>query len=187
MLDVNFLTPEYKMKLKLEKLTKSIMTLFLVIFLLEFSGFMVFNVIIKNVENKIAAEKVQTGEFDKSRKEYIAKSQALPDLTSKIQIIEDIFAQQNLRFSEILYSINERTPHNIWFTGLRYDNTNLNLKGVSYYNPLLNLSSEKNIYFLESNLNDSGKYDNIKVDFIKLEQDDGNKIDVFEMNLVLKE
>lgn len=187
MLDVNFLTPEYKLKLKLEKLTKSILALFLVIFLLEFSGFMVFNGFIKNVEKKIAAEKVETGEFDKARDDYIAKSQSLPDLTNKIQIIEDIFAQQNLRFSEILYSINKRTPHNIWYTDMRYDKNIVNLKGVSYHNPLLNLSSEKNVYFLESSLNESGKYNDIKVDFIKLEQADGNKIDMFEMNLVLKE
>ncbi len=187
MLDVNFLTPEYKRKLKLEKLTKNVLAVFLVIFLLEFSGFLVFKSVIKNVENSIAAEKMQIEDFNGEKDEYIAKSKALPDLTNKIQIIEDIFAQQNLRFSEILYGINERTPHNIWYTNLRYDNNGVNLKGVSYKNPLLNLSSEKNIYFLESNLNESGKYNDIKVDFIKLQQANGNKVDMFEMNLVLKE
>jgi type IV pilus assembly protein PilN len=187
MLEVNFLTQEYKLKLKLEKLFKNVLTVVLIIFLIEFSGFLVFKGLIKNVEGKIAIEKKVKQNFNKTKTEYVEKSKALPDLTNKIQIVEDIFAQQNLRFSEILYSINKKTPDNIWYTNLRYDKNVVSLKGVSYYNPLLNLSSEKNIYFLESSLNESGKYERIRVDFIKLEKQEENKVNKFEVNLQLKE
>lgn len=183
MYDINFLTPEYKEKLKRNNIIRKYTIVLGVIFLIQgiiFLGLFTWN---KSIEEKIYNEQEQIQLKEKSIAKIKKKSNEIPDLTDKIMVIEDVFKNEDDRISKVLLDIEEYAPLNIWINNINYNNKRVNIEGTSLENSELGLTSERNLYLFEKNLIESGKYKRIDHVYTKNQEKNGKKISVFSIEL----
>jgi type IV pilus assembly protein PilN len=107
------------------------------------------------------------------------------NLGVKIEIIEDIFSQKNLRVSEIFRSLEGNIPKNVWIQSLVYEGKEIRIKGFSFKDNE-SKSSEGNAYYFEERMLDSELYRDVTLNYLKKSSKYGEKIDEFEYVLVLK-
>ena len=107
------------------------------------------------------------------------------NLGVRIEIIEDIFSQKNLRVSEIFRSLEENIPENVWIQSLVYEEKEVRIKGFSFKNNE-SKSSEENAYYFEEKMLDSKIYKSVTLNYLKKSSKYGEKINEFEYVLVLK-
>lgn len=187
MYDINFLTPEYRERLKRNNLIRRCSLILGVIFtvqLLIFSGLFLWN---RGIENDIQREKqeivLKEGKITQLEKEM----SEIPDLTDKIAVIEDLFKNENFRISEVIQSLEDSVPTNLWFNKMNYDGGKIRISGVSYQNWELGLTSEENLYQFEKNLIESDLYKKIYHDFTIAGQQNTHKVNNFQFELELKD
>ncbi|MDN5304649.1 MAG: hypothetical protein PWP46_1535 [Fusobacteriaceae bacterium] len=186
MIDINFLTQEYKLKLMLKAISRMVILILLLIFTIFFSINMYLNSIIENKQNMINSKNAEIKKITKNIQEVKQKMKEIPDLTSNIQIIEEVFNQKNLRVSEILYTLQENIPSGMWIDSIMYDNNNLFLTGKTIENKKLKLNPAKNIFKFERNLQNTDRFSQIKADFIKYSNIKNNEVNEFQYQLTLK-
>ncbi len=187
MYDINFLTPEYRERLKRNNLIRRCSLVLGVIFtaqLLIFSGLFLWN---RGIENDIQREKqeivLKEGKIAQLEKEM----SEIPDLTDKIAVIEDLFKNENLRISEVIQSLEDSVPTNLWFNRMNYEDGRIRISGVSYQNWELGLTSEENLYKFEKNLIESDLYKKIHHDFTRAGEQNTHKVNNFQFELELKD
>ncbi|TDT69788.1 type IV pilus assembly protein PilN [Hypnocyclicus thermotrophus] len=185
MIDINFLTQEYKLKLMLKSISRMILLVILLIFTILFSINLYLNSIIENKQSIINNKNAEIKKITKNIKEVKQKMKEIPDLTSNIQIIEEVFNQKNLRVSEILYTLQENIPSGMWLDSIMYDNNNLFLSGKTIKNKQLKLNPAKNIFKFERNLKSTNRFSTIKADFIKYSNIKNNEVNEFQYQLIL--
>lgn len=185
MRDINFLTPEYKEKLGVsQNLKKAI--LIVGVFLL-INGAIFFGVYLKqkNFEKNIHETKREIAFNQEEIKKLEMEIEKIPDLTDKIEIIEEIFSDKKTRISEVLYTIQTLAPKNIWVDSLYHEGGKVRIKGISYLNS--EMTAEQNLYDFEDKLIESGDFSQVTHDYLKIEERDGNKVMAFEFSLVISD
>ena len=196
MIDVNFITPEYKLKLFIYRMLQFTVLVMGLIIILEISGYLVVD---KMAKAKIGQIAVTTSSIQKTRvnKAKLEKEkQEIPDLSNKIQILEDLFLQENMRFSEILYSLKESTPSKIWYTDMRLQEGRILVKGYASdrwikidngrdKEPTLKIDipAEIAILNLGRNLKDSKKFESVETGYIINQVVLGNNVKGFQMSM----
>lgn len=183
MINVNFLTPEYKLKLLLKQILRMGSFFVLVILLFEIGVSQYLQKKIDNKEKNIRDYKAKTLSNNTERINIEKKRKEIPDLTDKIQILEEMFSKKNLRFSEVIYNLKENTPKKVWYTDLNYKNSNLVIKGYASDDKSTDTNSELNVYKLERNLKESGKYSGVKGEYLKQIDLKGNTVNIFQYEL----
>lgn len=183
MINVNFLTPEYKLKLLLKQIFRMGSFFVLVILLFEIGISQYLQGKIDKKEAKIKDYKTQIAKYNTDRIDLENKRKQIPDLTDKIQILEEMFSKKNLRFSEVIYNLKENTPKKVWYTDLNYKNSTLAIKGYASDDKSTDTNSELNVYKLERNLKESGKYGSVKGEYLKQIDLKGNAVNVFQYEL----
>jgi len=187
MYDINFLTPEYKEKLKRSNLIRRCGVVFgsiAVAQLIIFTGLFIWN---NNIENDLERERQEIASKEQ-RIAQIKKDMAeIPDLTDKIMVIEDLFKNENFRISEVIQSLEKNTPANLWFNTMNYDNGKISLNGVSYQNWELGMTSEENLYHFEKTLIESDLYRKVHHEMTNSAERNTHKISNFKFQLEMKE
>lgn len=183
MLDLNFITPEYRLKLLMKKLLQlSILIVFLIIGLeIGISQFLKARVSkikmeVKDVDNKIS-------KIIKVNKELEEKTKLIPDLTSKIQGFGDLLQERGASFSEVLSILSQYTPKKVWYKKLEYKDNQIILNGIAAKSS--NTSAELNVFSLERNLKDSGKFAKVQADYITSSMEKENEVKTFQYSLTL--
>lgn len=187
MYDINFLTPEYKEKLRRSNLIRRcgfVLGVILIIELVIFSGLSLWN---NSIKNDIAMERQEIALKEKEIDKLQKKMSEIPDLTDKIAVIEDLFKNENFRISEVIRSLDENVPTNLWFNKMNYSDGSINLSGISYQNWELGLTSEENLYQFEKNLIESDLYNSVHHEFTRSAEQNGNKINNFQFRLEMKD
>lgn len=184
--ELNFLTKDYKSKLEMEKMFKIAAAAVIVVVAAEFGAL---QYIKAETEKKVAS----IVEKNKQKEEAIAakaveesKRKGIPDLSDKIGIVEDIFAQQNTRFSEVLYQIKKSTPGKVWFTGIDYKEGKIMVNGTAADNNRDGMSSEISVFTLEKNLKNSDLFSDVKAEYVKSSDELGNPVNTFQYELTVK-
>lgn len=184
--ELNFLTKDYKSKLEMEKMFKIAAAAVIVVVAAEFGALQYIKV---ETEKKVAS----IVEKNKQKEEAIAakaveesKRKGIPDLSDKIGIVEDIFAQQNTRFSEVLYQIKKSTPGKVWFTGIDYKEGKIMVNGTAADNNRDGMSSEISVFTLEKNLKNSDLFSDVKAEYVKSSDELGNPVNTFQYELTVK-
>lgn len=184
--ELNFLTKDYKSKLEMEKMFKIAAAAVIVVVAAEFGAL---QYIKAETEKKVAS----IVEKNKQKEEAIAakaveesKRKGIPDLSDKIGIVEDIFAQQNTRFSEVLYQIKKSTPGKVWFTGIDYKEGKIIVNGTAADNNRDGMSSEISVFTLEKNLKNSDLFSDVKAEYVKSSDELGNPVNTFQYELTVK-
>lgn len=168
MIDINFLTPEYKFKLMFKNIAKIIVVATLVLASILISVNIYLNNIIKEKKSEIARLEKNIKTVNESTNGVRTKMKEIPDLTNSIQIVEDIFSKENLRISEILFTLQEKIPLGVYLSSLTYDGENITFNGKAEVNKKNKLNSYENVFQLERNLKNSGKFKNIEADYIRM-------------------
>ena len=187
MYDINFLTPEYKEKLKRSNLVRRCMVILGAIALVElivFTGLFIWN---GNIESNIERERQEIAAKESKIAQLKKDMSEIPDLTDKIVVIEDLFRNENFRISEVIQSLDKNTPRNLWFNNMNYDNGKIKLSGKSYQNWELGLTSEENLYQFEKNLIESNLYKKVQHEMTRSEEQNNNKVNSFQFELEMKE
>jgi len=187
MYDINFLTPEYQEKLRRNNLIRRcsfVLGVLLAIELIVFSGLSLWN---NSIEDNLAFERQEIAAKEQEIDELKKKMSEIPDLTDKIAVIEDLFKNENFRISEVIKSLDENAPTNIWFNKMNYNSGAINLSGMSYQNWELGLTSEENLYQFEKNLIDSGFYSRVHHEFTRAGEQNGHKISNFQFKLEMRD
>lgn len=184
--ELNFLTKDYKSKLEMEKMFKIAAIAVIVVVAAEFGAL---QYIKTETEKKVAS----IVEKNKQKEEAVAakaveesKRKGIPDLSDKIGIVEDIFAQQNTRFSEVLYQIKKSTPGKVWFTGVDYKEGKIMVNGTAADNNRDGMSSEISVFTLEKNLKNSDLFSDVKAEYVKSSDELGNPVNTFQYELTVK-
>jgi Tfp pilus assembly protein PilN len=187
MYDINFLTPEYREKLKRNNLIRRCSLIMGVIFaaqLIVFSGLFIWN---RGIENDIQREKQEVALKEGKIAQIQKEMSEIPDLTDKITMIEDLFKNENFRISEVIQSLEDSVPTNLWFNKMNYESGKIRISGVSYQNWELGLTSEENLYQFEKNLIESDLYKKIHHDFTKAGEQNTHKVNNFQFELELRD
>lgn len=187
MYDINFLTPEYQEKLRRSNLIRRcsfVLGVILVIELIMFSGLSLWN---NRIEDDLAFERQEIATKEKEIDGLKKKMSEIPDLTDKIAVIEDLFKNENFRISEVIKSLDENVPTNLWFNKMNYSSGAINLSGISYQNWELGLTSEENLYQFEKNLIESGLYNRVHHEFTRTGEQNGHNINNFQFKLEMKD
>lgn len=187
MYDINFLTPEYKEKLKRSNLIRRCMVILGAIALVElivFTGLFIWN---GSIEDDLERERLEIANKEKRIAQLQKEMSEIPDLTDKIVVIEDLFKNENFRISEVIQSLDENTPTNLWFNTMNYDNGKIKLSGKSYQNWELGLTSEENLYQFEKNLIESNLYKVVHHEMTRSAEQNKNKVNDFQFELEMKE
>lgn len=186
MMQMNFLTKEYKMKLLVSGLVKVSLVIVVIVLLVEFAVGTAIQLQVDAVRRKIVA----TEEEIKTTNDEIAtikeKQKAIPDLTDKIKMIDDLFLSENQKFSEMLYRIEESTPKKVWYGNLKYSKNAIVLKGeaTGVRNPNEKSSTaEINIFKLERQLKDVEMFSGVNAEYIKTSNARGNVVKSFEYRI----
>ena len=182
---MNFLTEKYKEKLEIEEYFRK----YLIIVTMAFIGFYIIAFGIGRVEKSVQAQiDIQNNQIlqDKKRMQKLTQdSKKETDLGVQIEIIEDIFAQKNLRVSEIFKSLKGNVPKNVWLQSLTYEGNVVRIRGYSFRDNV-SKTSEQNAYYFEKRMLDSGLYKSVELSFLKKGTKYGDKINEFEYVLTLK-
>ena len=187
MYKMNFLTPEYKEKLRRNNLIRKcgfVLGVILIVELVLFSGLSLWN---NSIKNNIADERQEIALKEKEIAQIEKQMGEIPDLTDKIAVIEDLFKNENFRISEVIRSLEESVPRNLWFNKMNYNEGSINLSGVSYQNWELGLTSEENLYQFEKTLIESELYKNVHHEFTRSSEQNTNKVNNFQFRLEMKE
>ncbi len=187
MYDINFLTPEYREKLKRNNLIRRCSVILGVVFiaqLIVFSGLFIWN---RSIEDDIQREKQEIALKEGKIAQIQKEMSEIPDLTDKITLIEDLFKNENFRISEVIQSLEDSVPTNLWFNKMNYESGRIRISGVSYQNWELGLTSEENLYQFEKNLIESDLYKKIHHDFTKAGEQNTHKVNNFQFELELKD
>ncbi|ADO83594.1 PilN domain-containing protein [Ilyobacter polytropus] len=185
MRDINFLTPEYKEKLGVSQNLKKAVLIAGVFFLINGAIFFGIHMKQKNLEKNIHETKREIAFNQEEIKKLEVEIGKIPDLTDKIEIIEEIFSDKKTRISEVLYTIQTLAPENIWVDTMHHEGGNVRIKGISYLNS--EMTPEQNLYDFEDKLIESGDFSQVKHDYLKIEERDGNKVMAFEFSLVISD
>lgn len=185
MKSINFLTPEYKERLGISRNIKKMMMVLLFFFLIHGIVFIGVQLKQNSLEKEIQETKRETVFNQEEIKKLEAEIGKIPDLTNKIEIIEEIFSDKKSRISEVLYTIQKLAPENIWVDSLHHEGGNVRIKGISYLNS--EMTSEQNLYDFEDKLIESGEFSKVRHDYLRVEDRDGNKVMAFEFSLVISE
>lgn len=184
--ELNFLTKEYKSKLELEKMFKIAAAAVIVVVAAEFGA-------VQYIKAETAKKVVSILEKNKAKDKAVedkaieeSKRKGIPDLSGKIGIVEDIFAQQNTRFSEILYQIKKSTPGKVWFTGIDYKEGKIMVNGTAADNNRDGMSSEISVFTLEKNMKNSDLFSDVKAEYVKSSDELGNSVNTFQYELTVK-
>lgn len=185
-LKLNFLSKEYRSKQETEKMIKIALIAAMVVGIGEVG-------ITQLIKGETEKKVVSIQEYQKKEKDAVAEKQKLeeqrkgiPDLSKKIQIVEDIFSQQNTRFSEILYQIKKSTPGRVWFTGVDYKEGKIMVNGTAADNNRDGMTSEISVFTLEKNLKNSGLFSDVKAEYVKSSDELGNSVNTFQYELTVK-
>lgn len=185
-LKLNFLSKEYRSKQETENMIKIALIAAMVVGIGEVG-------ITQLIKGETEKKVVSIQEYQKKEKDAVAEKQKLeeqrkgvPDLSKKIQIVEDIFSQQNTRFSEILYQIKKSTPGRVWFTGVDYKEEKIMVNGTAADNNRDGMTSEISVFTLEKNLKNSGLFSDVKAEYVKSSDELGNSVNTFQYELTVK-
>lgn len=182
---MNFLTKEYKNKLGREEQIRKCFGIFIIVFLILYIVSFGIGRIENSIQQKINIENIEIAKNKKRIKELTLESQKTTNLGVKIEIIEDIFSQKNLRVSEIFHSLEGNIPKNVWIQSLVYEGKEVRIKGFSFKNNEFK-SSEENAYYFEERMLDSELYRSVTLNYLKKSSKYGEKINEFEYVLVLE-
>lgn len=182
---MNFLTKEYRNKLEREEQIRKCFGVFIMVFLVLYTVSFGIGRVENSIQKKINLENIEVAKNNKKIKELTLESKKETNLGVKIEIIEDIFSQKNLRVSEILWSLEENTPNNIWIQSLVYEGKEVRIKGFSFKDNK-SKSSEENAYYFEERMLDSKLYRSVTLNYLKKSTKYGEKINEFEYILVLE-
>ncbi len=186
MYDINFLTDDYLRRLKRNQNIRryslmigsvTLLELFIFIFLFTWNN---------SIESDLGKEQKSVISKEKNIAKIKVEMEAIPDLTDKIDVLNDIFTNKKFRISEVIKDLDENTPDNIWFNSITYEDGVISLDGGSYRNIRLGLSSEENLYLFEKKLIESGAYKSIIHDMTRVEGIAGDKIVYFRFQLELE-
>ncbi len=185
MRDINFLTPEYREKLGISQNLRKAMLIAGVFFLIQ--GLVFIGVTLKqnSLEKKIQETKREIAFNEEEIKKIEMEIGKIPDLTDKIEIIEEIFSEKKTRISEVIYTVEKLAPENVWVDSLYHEGGNVRIKGITYLNS--EMTAEQNLYDFENRLIESGEFSQVKHDYLRVEDRDGNKVMAFEFSLVISD
>ncbi|MCS5420340.1 MULTISPECIES: PilN domain-containing protein [Psychrilyobacter] len=182
---MNFLTKEYKDKLEIEEHIRECFGVFVMVFLVLYAVSFGIERIENSVQKKISIEMTEIAENNNRIKQLTLESKKETNLGAKIEIIEDIFSQKNLRVSEILRSLEGNIPKNVWIQNLVYEGKEVRIKGFSFKDDG-SKSSEENAYYFEERMLDSEVYGTVTLNYLRKSSKYGEKINEFEYVLVLE-
>ncbi|MEI6857283.1 PilN domain-containing protein [Psychrilyobacter sp.] len=182
---MNFLTEEYKDRLEIEEQLRKCFGIFVIVFLVLYVVSFGIQRIENSVQKKINIENAEMAENNKRMKQLTLESKNGTNLGVKIEIIEDIFSQKNLRVSEIFRSLEGNIPKNVWIQSLVYEGKEVRIKGFSFKDNE-SKSSENNAYYFEERMLDSELYGSVTLNYLKKSSKYGEKINEFEYVLVLE-
>uniref|UniRef100_A0A6A7GBG8 Uncharacterized protein n=1 Tax=Hirondellea gigas TaxID=1518452 RepID=A0A6A7GBG8_9CRUS len=182
---MNFLTKEYRNKLDIEECFRKYLCIFLMVFLIFYLASLGIGRIENSIQKKINIINSQIEEKNRRIKQLTLDSKKETNVGVKIEIIEDIFSQKNLRVSEIFRSLDGNVPKNVWIQSLVYKGKEVRIKGFSFKNNELK-NSENNAYYFEERMLDSGLYKTVTLNFLKKSSKYGEKINEFEYILILE-
>jgi len=190
--NMNFLTNKYKEKLEIENYFRKYFGIFLITFFIFYMISFGIKQIENSVQRKINTENAYISNSNEKIKELKMKSSQETNLGVKIEIIEDIFLQKNLRLSEILRSLGLNVPPNVWLQSLIYEGGEVRIKGFAFREDEGEAEEEsrgpeENTYHFEEKMLDSGLYDSVSLNYLRKATKYGEKINEFEYILVLKE
>ena len=182
---MNFLTKKYKNKLEIEEYFRKYFGIFLIVFFILYLVSLGIGRVENSIQKKINIENSQIAEKNKSIKQLTSDSKKETNLGIKIEIIEDIFSQKNLRVSEIFRSLEGNVPKNVWIQSLVYEGKEVRIKGFAFKDNE-SKSSENNAYYFEERMLDSGFYKTVTLNYLKKSNKYGEKINEFEYVLILE-
>lgn len=186
MIDINFLTPEYKFKLMFKNMGKFMILFLLIILGVLLSANIYLKEMLREKNIEITGINAKIKKINEQTKSVKAKMKEIPDLTNSIQIVEDIFSQENLRISEILFTMQEEIPSKVYLYSLTYDGENIRFNGKAEINSKEKRNSYENVFQFERNLKDSGKFVNIEADYIRMTGSGKNETSEFAYDMQLK-
>lgn len=178
-INVNFVSKEYKNKVMNEKFAKLGIMAAIFIFAGIIGGIVYMDMMIKSARAETAGKEAEITKLDGEISEVKKKIAGVPDLSDKVNMLNDLFAQSNLRFSEILLNLMKNTPSSVWFNDFTYKDNNVSLRGVSM--------SEIAAFEMERNLKDTGFFTTVMQDYIRDVEINKNKVKEFQYNCVLKD
>ncbi|MGM0509261.1 MAG: PilN domain-containing protein [Fusobacteriota bacterium] len=187
MLDFNFITPEYKLKLFLRKFVVLSVALLVIIIGVELGISYLLSVKVKSqvsIKNEMTKE---INDYGKQMEELAQKRSEIPDLTNDIDVVEDLISQNTMKFSEVLLLIQQETPPKIWYTNINNNKNRIILEGYSAYDYTGDevITPNLNVFNLERRLKDTGKFKEVKVEYLKDSSVKGNPTKSFKYTLIL--
>lgn len=185
MIEVNFLTQEYKSKIFLKKFA----TISILLILLYIVSIMSVNTVInRRIDNLKSKRNGLITDIKKVKDNIVAKrneTNGIEDLTNKTKILEDILNQREYGFSDVLFQIRETIPSNVWLTNFSYSKDSIIIKGFAEANPKEKISSGKNLLKFERNLKENTRYSSIISEYIKATNIEGSTLQEFQYRIVL--
>lgn len=185
MIRVNFLSPEYRQKIFLRKFATFAAFVVTALVALILVGGAVLNSQINTktaerdrIQNDIVAIKAKAEEIKNA-------TASIEDLSSKIQIIDDILNQKKYGFSEVLYRLKETVPARVWLNTLTYDGQTIVLKGFANSNERKGLTAGQNYLSFERNLRESPSYDSIDSEYARTVEQNGEELREFKLTITL--
>lgn len=183
MIDLNFITPEYKIKLLMKRLLQlSIMIVFLVLGI-EVGVSQYLKSQVNSMKMEVKNIDKQINKFKKMNEDIGEKTKLIPDLTSKIQGFGDLLQEKGASFSDVLYILSQHTPKKVWYKKLFYQKNKIIINGLAAKDS--NNSAELNVFNLERSLKDSGSFLNVQADYITSSIEKENKVKSFQYSLTL--
>jgi Tfp pilus assembly protein PilN len=184
--NMNFLTDKYKERLEIENYFRKYFGIFIIILLVLYTISFGIKQIENSVQRKINIEKADIANSNERIKALKEMSSQETNLGVKIEIIEDIFRENNLRLSEILKTLAMNVPENVWLQSLVYQGGEIRIKGFAFSEGEIK-GSEENTYHFEEKMLDSGLYESVSLNYLRKATKYGEKINEFEYILVLKD
>ena len=135
----------------------------------------------RKYKNRTSEKRSEVLVLNKKYKKIKFKSDALPDLSDKIKVLEDIFENKEKRVSEIMYFLDQNMPESIWLTNLSYNGEEFIIEGYSFKE--YTESSEHVLYGFEKKLIGSEYFSTVILDNITEEELNGNSVKKFRYEL----
>lgn len=176
---VNFISKEYKNKIMNEKFAQIGIAAAIVIFAAIIGGTIYMDMMIKKAKAEIVQKEEEIRGMDTEIQKVKKEISAIPDLSDKLNMLNDLFAQSNLRFSEILLNLMKNTPSTVWFNDFTYKEDKISMRGISM--------SEIAAFEMERNLKDTGFFTTVMQDYIRDIEINKNPVKEFQYNCVLKD